>query len=156
MARTLFPLVAALALVLPPPSWADPPAPPASVTPSAPQAGPLAGRWIVEFANGVAEVCEIGQDGTASVAEPRRSSGGKVTARDGAIVVAYDDDRVERAAMAPTQGHRLHEYPERQLKEVHESPYRIIYEHSQTELRVVTIVHFKQRLAKRRLGVRGS
>jgi hypothetical protein len=92
MARALFPLVAGLALVLPPPSWADPPAPPAP----APQTGPLAGRWTVEFANGVAEVCEIGQDGTASVAEPRRSSGGKVTARDGAVVVTYDDDRVER------------------------------------------------------------
>jgi hypothetical protein len=96
MPRALFPLVAALGLVLPPPSWADPPSRSAPVPPPSPQAGPLAGRWVVEFANGVAEECEIGQDGTVSVAEPRRSSAGKVTARDGAVVVAYDDDRVER------------------------------------------------------------
>jgi len=107
MARTLFPLAAALALVLPPPSWADPPPRP---TP-APQAGPLAGRWVVEFANGVAELCEIGQDGAASVAEPRRSSGGKVTARDGAAVVVYDDDRVERWTPVGRRAVVEHWYP---------------------------------------------
>jgi hypothetical protein len=105
MSRTLVLLVAGLALVLPPPSWADPPPPPA------PQAGPLAGRWVVEFANGVAEVCEIGQDGAASVAEPRRSSGGKVTARDGAVVVAYDDDRVERWTPVGRRAVVEHWYP---------------------------------------------
>ena len=57
-------------------------------------------------------------------------------------------DRVERAALAPTQGHTVHEYPEEQLKEVHESPYGIIYRISATGLEVVTVVHFKQRLAK--------
>lgn len=36
-------------------------------------------------------------------------------------------DRVERAAKSTTQGHAVHEYPEKPLKEVHESPYRIIY-----------------------------
>ncbi len=55
-------------------------------------------------------------------------------------------ERVERAAIAPSQGHPVHEYPEKPLKEVHESPYRIIYEFSGDELRVVTIVHFKQQL----------
>lgn len=35
-------------------------------------------------------------------------------------------ERVERAALAPSQGHPVHEYPEQPLKEVHESPYRII------------------------------
>ena len=75
------------------------------------EAGPLAGRWVVEFANGVAEVCEIGQDGTASVAEPRRSSGGKVTARDGAVVVAYDDDRVERWTPVGRKAVVEHWYP---------------------------------------------
>jgi plasmid stabilization system protein ParE len=58
-------------------------------------------------------------------------------------------ERVERAAQSPAQGHPVHEYPEAPLKEVHESPYRIIYGFSEGELRVVTIVHFKQQLPKK-------
>jgi plasmid stabilization system protein ParE len=64
-------------------------------------------------------------------------------------MVARMVERVERAAQFPTQGHPVHEYPEEPLKEVHESPYRIIYDFSEEEFRVVTIVHFKQRLEKR-------
>lgn len=63
-----------------------------------------------------------------------------------ARMVARIVERVERAALAPMQGHPVHEYPEAPLKEVHESPYRIIYEFSGDELRVVTIVHFRQQL----------
>jgi toxin ParE1/3/4 len=63
-----------------------------------------------------------------------------------ARMVARMVGRVERAALAPTQGHPVHEYPEAPLEEVHESPYRIIYEFSEDELRVVTIVHFRQQL----------
>jgi toxin ParE1/3/4 len=60
-------------------------------------------------------------------------------------------ERIERAAVQPTTGHRVHEYPEEPLKEVHESPYRIIYGFSGVEFRVVTIVHFKARLTRKRL-----
>jgi plasmid stabilization system protein ParE len=63
-------------------------------------------------------------------------------------------ERVERLAIEPMQGHMVHEYPEEPLREVHESPDRIIYAFSESELRVITIVHFKQRLAKKR--VQGS
>src|SRR5262249_32775820 len=56
-------------------------------------------------------VCEIGPDGVASVAEPRRSSGGKITARDGAAVVAYDDDRVERWTPVGRKAVVEHWYP---------------------------------------------
>jgi plasmid stabilization system protein ParE len=65
--------------------------------------------------------------------------------------VARIVERVERAAQAPTQGHRVHEYPERPLKEVHVAPYRIIYSFAEDELRVVTIVHFAQQLPERLL-----
>jgi len=41
-------------------------------------------------------------------------------------MVARIIERVERAAIAPSQGHSVHEYLEEPLKEVHESPYRII------------------------------
>lgn len=67
------------------------------------------------------------------------------------------DHRTHRAnGSFPTQGHPVHEYPEEPLKEVHESPYRIIYGYSETEFRVVTIVHFKQQLEKGRLPMRRS
>ncbi len=54
------------------------------------------GRWNVEFANGVKEVCEVGKDRTASVAEPLRTSSGKAEVKDGSVVIVYQDDRVER------------------------------------------------------------
>ena len=60
-------------------------------------------------------------------------------------------ERVEHVSMSPRQGHPVHEYPEEPLKEVHESPYRIIYGFSKEALRVVTIVNFKEQLTKERL-----
>jgi plasmid stabilization system protein ParE len=66
-----------------------------------------------------------------------------------ARMVARLIKRVERAATAPGQGYPVHEYPEANLKEVHESPYRIIYAFTDDEFRVVTIVHFKQRFPKK-------
>lgn len=71
-------------------------------------------------------------------------------------MVARVIERVEQAALHPTQGHAVHEYPERPLREVHASPYRIIYAFTESELQVVTIVHFKQPLAKARLTSRSS
>lgn len=68
-----------------------------------------------------------------------------------ARMVARIIERVEEAAGHPTQGHLVHEYPEQPLREVHESPYRIIYAHTDTEFQVITIVHFKQRVTKGRL-----
>jgi hypothetical protein len=64
--------------------------------PPSPKITRLVGKWNVEFANGVQQVCEIRADETASVVEPLRSSGGKVGVQGDALVVAYDDDRVER------------------------------------------------------------
>ncbi len=60
-------------------------------------------------------------------------------------------DRVARAAIEPMQGHIVHEYPEQPLREVHEAPYRIIYALSESELQVITVVHFKQQLSKERV-----
>ena len=68
-----------------------------------------------------------------------------------ARMVARIVDRVESASLEPKQGHPVHEYPEEPLKEVHESPYRIIYQFSASEFWVVTVVHFKERLDRKRL-----
>jgi hypothetical protein len=54
------------------------------------------GKWSVEFTNGVKEMCQIREDRTASVSEPLRTSDGKVKIQDGSVVIAYQDDRVER------------------------------------------------------------
>ncbi len=54
------------------------------------------GKWKVEFTNGVKEVCEIRTDRTASVAEPLRTSNGKAEVNGGSVVIAYQDNRVER------------------------------------------------------------
>src|SRR5262249_27588708 len=41
------------------------------------------GKWNVEFTNGVKEMCQIGEDRTASVTEPLRTSDGKVEIQGG-------------------------------------------------------------------------
>ena len=66
--------------------------------PEAETVGPTipAGKWVVTFSNGVVETCEVAQDGTVSVSEPRRCSRGKAGAKDDAVVVPFEDDRVER------------------------------------------------------------
>jgi len=65
--------------------------------PPASEAGLPVGKWSIEFANGVVEVCVIGEDGTAAVTEPQRSSAGKAMTQDGSqVFVVFDDDRIER------------------------------------------------------------
>ena len=59
--------------------------------------------------------------------------------------------RVESAALMPSRGHRVHELPDSDLREVHEGGYRIIYHHDTETLQVVTIIHMKQRVTRRRL-----
>jgi toxin ParE1/3/4 len=59
--------------------------------------------------------------------------------------------RVERAAEMPSRGHPVHEFTESGLREVHEGGYRIIFGSRDEEFQVVTIVHMKQRISRRRL-----
>ena len=84
--RTIaFLLAACLAVSL---AQADPPRPPDPTLP--------AGKWTVEFANGVVEKVEIKKDGTASVSESARTSDGKVTSIQGTYLFVCEDSRVER------------------------------------------------------------
>lgn len=55
-----------------------------------------AGKWRVEFANGVVETCEFQPDATAAVVEPARSADGTVATKNDEVVVTFADDRVER------------------------------------------------------------
>ena len=55
------------------------------------------GQWTVEFANGIVETCDLVKEGTVNVAESKRSSPGKVRdTMNGVVVLAFDDDRIER------------------------------------------------------------
>ena len=59
--------------------------------------------------------------------------------------------RIERTAAMPSRGHPVHEFIESGLREVHEGSYRIIYRAQPDEFQIVTIVHMKQRVSRRRL-----
>ena len=63
---------------------------------NSPEAALPAGKWKVEFTNGVTEVCSIGNGGEASVTEPQRRSSGMAVAKEGSVVITFNDDRVER------------------------------------------------------------
>jgi len=55
------------------------------------------GKWTVEFANGVVETCDLVKEGKADVAEPKRSSPGKVRRTTNEVLeLVFDDDRIER------------------------------------------------------------
>jgi hypothetical protein len=55
------------------------------------------GQWTIEFANGVVETSDLVKEGTAKVTERMRSCPGKVRdAKNGVVVLAFDDDRLER------------------------------------------------------------
>jgi mRNA-degrading endonuclease RelE of RelBE toxin-antitoxin system len=54
-------------------------------------------------------------------------------------------------ARTPSRGHPVHEFIESGLREVHEGTYRIIYDIHDEVFQVVTIVHMKQRITRRRL-----
>src|SRR5262245_52734179 len=54
------------------------------------------GKWHVEFTNGVTEVCVIGRGGVAIVDEPQRRSRGRAASSGNAVVMTFNDDRVER------------------------------------------------------------
>lgn len=61
-------------------------------------------------------------------------------------------ERVVHVASRPISGHPVHEHPAADVREVHSGSYRIIYRQDVDQLVVVTVVHMKQRLPRKRLG----
>jgi hypothetical protein len=76
---------------------------------------PVVGKWTIEFANGVKESCEVRADGTASVVEPLRSSDGKAVVKDNAVVITFNDDRLERWTVVGRRAVVEHWYPASQF-----------------------------------------
>jgi hypothetical protein len=93
MSRAKLLAVPCATLLLALPAAGDRAVPPTGVP--RPESG-LFGTWAVTFANGVAETCEVRPDGTASESEPQRSADGKVEASGSALVITFEDGRVER------------------------------------------------------------
>ena len=60
--------------------------------------------------------------------------------------------RIEQVAKMPTIGHTVHEFPKLGLRETHQGSYRLIYAFNAKELKVLTIIHMKQILRRRRFG----
>ena len=60
--------------------------------------------------------------------------------------------RAAHVASHPMSGHPVHEHPAAGLKEVHSGSYRVIYRELRDQIVVVTVIHMKQRLGRKRLG----
>jgi hypothetical protein len=97
----MFRLFAVLTAILVVPVFA-PADPPASNEPI--------GKWQVKFANGVVETCAFEQ-GKASETEPLRTSTGKLVLEEGAVVIAFEDDRTERWTAVGTKWVVEHWFP---------------------------------------------
>ena len=65
-----------------------------------PPSGLPVGKWNVHFANGASEVCEIREDGSATVSEASRRATGKAVVNNGFVEIRFDDHRAERWTVA--------------------------------------------------------
>lgn len=54
------------------------------------------GKWRVQYANGVTEVCEFRNDGTGAVVEPVRIARSKATVSGGSVTMVFENGRVQR------------------------------------------------------------
>jgi hypothetical protein len=100
MVRAFTPLLVGAFLMFPQAfGGGTPPTPlpvPGPVPQTSPQASPPVGKWTVEYANEVTEVCDVQKGGEASVVEPVRISGGKAVVNGGSIVIVFENGRVQR------------------------------------------------------------
>ena len=87
------------------------------------------GKWNVEFANGVTELVDAKADATVIVSEPARSAGGKATALQGAVLIVFEDDRVERWTPVGRRMVVEHWYPAAQF--ANGTPVRGIADHAE-------------------------
>lgn len=56
--------------------------------------------------------------------------------------------RSRKLATAPLTGRRLPEYPETELREVLERPFRLVYLTKLDRIEIITVKHYRQRLPK--------
>lgn len=56
--------------------------------------------------------------------------------------------RSRRLGVPPISGRRLPEYPDADLREVLERPYRVIYQVKPERIEIITVKHYRQRLPR--------
>lgn len=69
------------------------------------------GNWRIEFANGIIENCEFRSDRSVAVAEPQRTSAGRMEADNGDVIIVFDDDRIERWTAVGKRNIVEHRFP---------------------------------------------
>jgi len=63
--------------------------------------------------------------------------------------------RSRKLSTPPFTGRRLPEYPEAELREVLERPFRLIYRVKPEQIEVITVKHYRQRLPRNPKNLRG-
>ena len=56
--------------------------------------------------------------------------------------------RVEQLLEFPEIGHHLNDYPHAELREILERPYRIIYQITNEQIEIMTVLHYRQLIPK--------
>jgi plasmid stabilization system protein ParE len=57
-------------------------------------------------------------------------------------------ERSMQLANPPLLGHRMREYPDDDVREVLERPYRLIYRVEEEQIVIIAVMHYRQRLPK--------
>lgn len=63
-------------------------------------------------------------------------------------------ERSMQLAEPPLQGHRMREYPDDDVRELLERPYRLIYVVEGDEIVIVALMHYRQQLPKKAADLR--
>jgi len=56
--------------------------------------------------------------------------------------------RTRQLEVAPLSGHKIRGYPDDELRELLEKPYRIIYRVKAQKIEILTVMHYRQLLSK--------
>jgi len=54
--------------------------------------------------------------------------------------------RARQLKIAPLSGHQMQDYPDDDLRELLEKPYRIIYRITEQQIEILTVMHYHQQL----------
>jgi len=64
--------------------------------------------------------------------------------------------RTRQLETAPQCGHKLADYPDENIREILQRPYRIIYRVSEQQVEILTVMHYRQLLPVTLKALRGS
>lgn len=74
------------------------------------------------------------------------------TAKDVVVTLL---SRTRQLEIAPLSGHKIPDYPDDDLRELLERPYRIIYRITKQQIEILTVMHYRQLLPGTVIALRG-